>query len=214
MKTRKIWTAAEEARLTAAYPGTRTADLAAMFGCTEHKVYSKAASMGLKKSAEYLASAMACRLRRGDNVGKAYRFKPGQEAWNKGIKFDSGGRSHETRFKPGRRPHTWTPIGTERLSKEGYLERKIADTGVTRKDYVQVHRLVWEEHNGPIPEGHTIVFRDKDKTNRDPGNLECISRAELMRRNSFHNYGKDIAQLIQLKGAVQRQINKRERATK
>lgn len=214
MRTRKIWTADEEARLTAAYPGTRTADLAVEFGCTEHKVYSKAASMGLKKSAEYLASAMACRLRRGDNVGKAYRFKPGQEAWNKGIKFDSGGRSHETRFKPGRRPHTWTPIGTERLSKEGYLERKIADTGVTRKDYVPVHRLVYEEHNGPIPEGHTIVFRDKDKTNRDPGNLECISRADLMRRNSFHNYGKDIARLIQLKGAVQRQINKRERATK
>lgn len=213
MRTRKIWTPEEEARLTEAYPCTRTADLAAELGCTEHKVYSKAASMGLKKTAEYLASAMACRLRRGDNVGKAYRFKPGQEAWNKGIPFDSGGRSHETRFKPGRRPHTWTPIGTERLSKEGYLERKITDTGVTRKDYVQVHRLVWEEHNGPIPEGHTIVFRDKDKTNRDPDNLECISRADLMRRNSYHNYGKEIARIIQLKGAVQRQINKRERST-
>lgn len=56
MRTRKIWTADEEARLTAAYPGTRTADLAAEFGCTEHKVYSKAAAMGLKKTAEYLAS--------------------------------------------------------------------------------------------------------------------------------------------------------------
>lgn len=213
MRIRKIWTPEEEARLTEAYPGTRTADLATKFGCTEHKVYSKAASMGLKKTAEYLASEMACRLRRGANVGKAFRFKPGQEPWNKGIPFDSGGRSHETRFQPGRRPHTWTPIGTERYSKEGYLERKITDTGVTRKDYVQVHRLVWEAHNGPIPEGHTIVFRDKDKTNIEPDNLECISRADLMRRNSYHNYGKQIARIIQLKGAVQRQINKRERST-
>ena len=39
--------------------------------------------------------------------------------------------------------------------------------------------------------------------------VECISLAENMRRNSCHQYGKEIARLIQLRGAVSRQINKR-----
>ena len=34
-----------------------------------------------------------------------------------------------------------------------------------------------------------------------------------MRRNSAHNRGPEIARLIQLKGAITRQINKRKDAT-
>jgi hypothetical protein len=44
--------------------------------------------------------------------------------------------------------------------------------------------------------------------------LECISRRENMQRNTVHNYPAPIPQLIQLKGALQRQINKRERHEK
>lgn len=214
MKTkRKIWTDEEIEQLKMLYPDTKTATIAAELGCSIGRIYWKADDLGLKKSAEYLSGPDACRLRRGDNVGAEYRLKPGNTPWNKGQKFDSGGRSHETRFQPGMKPHTWTPIGTERISKDGYLERKISDTGITRHDYVPVHRLVWVEHNGPIPTGHAIAFKDGDKTNVDPGNLECLTRAELMSRNTYHNYGKEIAALVQLRGAVTRQINKREGKT-
>jgi hypothetical protein len=34
-----------------------------------------------------------------------------------------------------------------------------------------------------------------------------MSRAESMRRNSYHNYPKELAQLIQLRGALNRKIN-------
>jgi hypothetical protein len=45
------------------------------------------------------------------------------------------------------------------------------------------------------------------------GRLELISRAENMRRNSYHTrYPKEVAQLIQLRGALNRQINKRLKA--
>ena len=38
--------------------------------------------------------------------------------------------------------------------------------------------------------------------------LELVTRAELMRRNSYHNnYPKEVALLIQLKGALNRKIN-------
>ncbi len=58
---------------------------------------------------------------------------------------------------------------------------------------------------------HAVAFKDGNKQNIALDNLELVSRADLMKRNSYHNYGKEIAQLVQLKGAVTRQINKRER---
>ena len=42
-----------------------------------------------------------------------------------------------------------------------------------------VHRLVWEEHNGPIPEGGCIVFRDGDKMNCNIENLAMLTHGEL-----------------------------------
>ena len=40
--------------------------------------------------------------------------------------------------------------------------------------------------------------------------LDCITRVENMRRNSYHNnYPKEVAQLIQLRGALNRKIKNR-----
>jgi len=87
---------------------------------------------------------------------------------------------NRTSFKKGQKPHTWRPIGTERTTKEGYLQRKVTDTGNTVRDYVEVHRLLWEEHHGPIPEGHVVIFKDGDRTHITLDNLMLISRAELV----------------------------------
>src|SRR5690606_8509597 len=111
------------------YPDHLTRAIADGLGRTERQVYQKARNLGLKKSEAYLASPDACRLRRGDNVGKASRFEKGQTPWNKGKPFKAGGRSHETQFKPGslsgRAAENIQPIGAERVSKDGYLERKV-----------------------------------------------------------------------------------------
>jgi hypothetical protein len=50
-----------------------------------------------------------------------------------------------------------------------------------------LHRIIWEEHNGLIPEGHDIHHKDEDKLNIDPENLECISHGEHSR---LHKLGK------------------------
>ena len=39
----------------------------------------------------------------------------------------------------------------------------------------KLHRIIWEEANGPIPDGHIIHHRDGDKTNNDIANLELIA---------------------------------------
>lgn len=206
--SRHEWTEAEKTILRELYPDTKTKKLAHLLGLSIKKISSKANAIGVKKSATFFAGPDAYRLT--GETGAETRFTPGQIPWNKGKKgLNLGGK--ETQFKKGQKPHTWHPIGTERITHDGYLERKISDTGITRHDYVQVHRLAWIEHNGKIPDGQIIVFKDGNKTNITIDNLECISRSELMRRNTFHNYPKEIAELVQLRGAITRQINKRER---
>lgn len=41
-----------------------------------------------------------------------------------------------------------------------------------------IHRLVWEKHNGSIPNGYIVHHKDEDKLNWDIDNLELMSRAD------------------------------------
>lgn len=178
--SRLPWADIEIALLREFYPWVKTALIAAELGRGARCVYEKAAALGLKKSAIYLNSKHAGLLRKHDTIGLPTRFKPGHQTWNKGMKgLDIGGKA--TRFQPGRMPHNWRPIGHTREMQDGYLERKIADTGITRRDYVPVAHLVWRMHGRSVPRGHALVFRDGNARNFDINNLELIHRAELMR---------------------------------
>lgn len=182
-------------------------ELMQRFNRLDRAIYSKAKAMGLSRSAEYLASEHACRLRRDNNPGIATRFQAGQQPWNAGVKgYKPGGRAPETQFKKGHKPHTWNPIGHERITKDGYLQRKMTDTGYTPNDYRMVHHLVWEQHHGPVPKGHAIVFKDRDKANIEIENLELITRAELCRRNSIHRYPPELKQAIRTLAKLKRTI--------
>lgn len=214
---RVMWSDAQLDVLRARYPHEKTESIAVDLGMTARGVYQKAAQLGLKKTQTYMESPDACRLRRGDNVGAAYRFKPGIQVWNKGMKgLHIGGEA--TQFKKGhlggRAADVVQPIGAVRISKDGYLQRKINNDLPFQKRWRGVHILVWEEINGPLPAGHAICFKDGNKQNVAIENLELVSRADLMRRNTYHQYGKEIAQVIQLKGQITRQINRRERNAK
>jgi hypothetical protein len=211
LKPRIKYTDEQLAAIMARYPNERTDKIATDIGLTIEQVYRKAHGLGLAKSQEYLDSPEACRLRRGDNIGAQYRFKKGMVPPNKGIKGISYPGMEATQFKKGQKSHTWKPIGTERRSKEGYLQVKISDTGVSRHDYVPVHLLVWQLHHGDIPAKHRVAFKDGNKANIVIENLELVSFGEMMKRNTVHNYPKEIAQLVLLRGAVQRKINRRQR---
>lgn len=219
---RKPWTKTENSKLRREYPHRQTRLIAVDLGRTPRAVYQRALNLGLRKSAEYLASETSGRLRRG--MGSAYRFRKGNVPWNKDQHWIAGGRSAQTRYKPGnisgRAAELVQPVGTFRITKDGYLEQKFSTApGNPNKRWRSYHRLVWEAANGPMPPGHAIVFRPgrmtTDRVLITLDALELVSRGELMRRNSYHTkYPKAIGQLIQLRGAVQRQINKRERDAK
>lgn len=185
------WTADEEARVRELYDTQPASAIGRDIGRSRAAVKNRIHKLGLTK---------------GHNSGC---FEKGLTPWNKGKSFDSGGRSHNTRFKPGQLPKNYKPVGSERVSKEGYLQRKMTDTGYPPRDWVPVHHIVWREAGREIPRGYRLTFKDCDKRNFALDNLELVSIADMMRRNTYHNYGPEIAQLIQLRGAISRQINRR-----
>lgn len=73
-----------------------------------------------------------------------------------GITFrrypDSDNAAHARYFKPGGQ---WINKGVQAL-----------------------HQEVWKAAHGPIPDGYEVHHRDRDFTNNDLANLECIPRAD------------------------------------
>ncbi len=130
--------------------------------------------------------------RRGWMTGRTGCFVPGQVPPNKGKTMPYHPNSAATRFQKGGLPHNTRYLGHERLTKEGYVEISVAETnphtGYERR-YVQKHRWLWEQANGPVPEGHCLKCLDGDKANTDPSNWEAIPRALLPRLNA--RFGRD-----------------------
>lgn len=211
-KAWRRWRSGEVRALKRLYPMTPTAVIAERLGRTCSQVYGKAQVLGLRKSPEFYKVHLAGRL---DGVrGEGTRFKPGHKSWNKGTNFHAGGRSVETQFKAGQQPHNAQPIGAESWDATGYLKRKVRDDappGMSRRNWRFVHVLLWEEHNGPVPAGHVVVFVNGDRRDIRIENLELLDRRDLMKRNTLHRYPKEIAHAMQLRGALNRQINRRTR---
>jgi hypothetical protein len=113
-------------------------------------------------------------------TGRTGRFKRGISSWSRGKKLDTG--PNVTSFKRGHKPANHKPVGSERITKDGYIEIKIAEGNYKFK---LKHRVTWEQHNGPIPKGHAIRFKDNNKQNCDINNLYLISQYENLMLNKY-----------------------------
>ncbi len=135
-------------------------------------------------SAENLYSL---RQRKKWRTGRTGCFVKGSVPANKGKPMPFHPNSAATRFKKGERRgvavKVYKPIGSERLSKDGYLERKIHDGMPLQSRWRSVHLIRWEEMNGPLPKGHALKCLDSDKSNTDPSNWTLVPRAILPRLN-------------------------------
>ncbi|CAJ5911510.1 Uncharacterised protein [Burkholderia pseudomallei] len=217
--SKKAWSPEELEILKREYPCTHTPTLAKQFGRTPTSVYQKALNIGLRKSAEYMASPEAWRT--DGKRGGATRFKPGQAAWNKGIKGVVGiqDKCRATQFKAGHAPHNTLPVGSYRTNKDGHLQCKIGTAkGSNSKRWRTVAEIVWCDANGPLPPGHFVVFKPGMFTNKleeiTLDRVECISMAENARRNHPRSKSPELAKLVQLKGAITRQVNRIAREAK
>lgn len=201
---RRGWTEAEDSRLRRDYPEQDTSELAARMQRSDRSLYNRADFLGLKKSERYLADKMARLI----ESGVATRLQTGNAGpikRSKGLAPDGEQSRHGT----GSRPYNWRPIGSERVSRDGYRYRKIRDEVPSYNNYRAVHVLVWEAQHGPVPRGHAVVFKDGNPDHIALDNLELITGAELMRRNSVHRYPPELKHVMRLNKRLQRLIDQR-----
>ena len=203
-----IYTEAEKAEIIRLYPHRPTNEIALLLGIPVASVYSLADRLGIKKSPAYLKRLRSEMSRRLADSGAAHRFSKGQVPANKGKKMSTEvyAKVSATMFKKGHMPGNTLYDGAEsiRNDKNGHQYIWVR---VSLGKWVPKHVLLWQQSHGPVPKGHNIVFRDGNTLNCTPENLECISNAELMQRNSLHNLPEEVKELIYLKGRLSRAIN-------
>lgn len=208
---KKKWTQQEEETLSRLYedPKVFAKDIAIMLGRTLNQVYNKAMAMGLKAPMERLRIAGKIGMQHPGSI--ATRFHKGQIPPNKGKKVSPEiyEKMSPTMYKKGHISENKREVGAERVNVYGYIEIKVAEPNVWRLK----HRIVWEQHNGAIPPGYNVQFKNHNTQDCRIENLYLISKAEQMRNENslIAKYPKELQDVIRLKGVVNRQIHKHQK---
>jgi hypothetical protein len=202
------WTEQEDALLRARYPDEDTETLCAVLGRKRKNVYARADRLGLRKSEEFIAAQHEAAARRlSDSC-----FAKGSAPWNKGkagaYRISAGGGRGRV-FLPGNRPPNYRELGSEVWRSDGHLYRKISDAP-GNKNCRPVYLLLWEAHHGSVPSGHAVAFRDGNYRNITLANLELVTRAEMMLRNTVQRYPEELKAVIRVKARLTRVIQQRE----
>ncbi len=115
--------------------------------------------------------------------GYNVRYQRGNQSWTKGKKWDewmpeaSQMKSRATQFRKGQRPANYRPVGTIVCRpSNGYLWIKVQDKPAKWR---MLQRVMWEEHNGPVPAGYRIMFKDNDPSNCVIENLMLVDTSIL-----------------------------------
>lgn len=113
-------------------------------------------------------------LRNGNDT----KFKKGNVALNKGQKMSEAQREKlkDKWFQKGHRPATYKEIGSEYINTDGYVMIKIS-----HNKWVMKHKLVWQQHHGPIPKGYVMAFLNNDITDCRIENLRLVKRSTMTR---------------------------------
>jgi hypothetical protein len=113
------------------------------------------------------------------NLGK---FLLGMIPWNKGKKGIH--LNLKTEFKKGQF------VGEKHPSWKGGIQKPKSDcahVSVGANQRVRRPKLIWENHFGKLPKGYLIYHKDGNNKNDSIENLEAITRAELLKRNTSKN---------------------------
>ncbi len=227
---RRFWSGGDLARLAKLYPDRPTIEIAKLIDRSLAATYAMANKLGVEKSEEYIHSEESgCRIQKGSGIGATQRFLKGHIPANKGLRRPgySAGRMKETQFKKGCRTgiaaRNWRPVGTILTDTDGYQRIKVREArhGKEATGFGNVgvwplyNRYLWEQHKGPIPPKHIVIFKDGNRANCVIENLELISKADNARRNvMWAKYPRELAEAIQLAGCLKRKIGRMQNGEK
>lgn len=142
------------------------------------------------------------------NTGFNGRFEKGLIPHNKGQKGVCAKGAEKGWFKKGQIPINHKPVGSERITKDGYIMLKVAEPNKWRLKHV----VEWEKHNGKLPKNHALIFLDRNKQNTSLDNLKLVSRSELLIINR-DNLLKDNKELNETAVIIAKVTDKVQRLT-
>lgn len=154
----------------------------------------------------------ALRKRNGWKTGRTGRYEKGN------IPHPNSGPKgpNTTSFKLGHAPANIKQLYTERFTKDFYIEIKVPEknpyTGAKTR-YRLKHQWVWEQHNPPVPDGHTLRFIDGDRQNCDLSNLEVIPRglAAILNKKQHSSLPAEIKPVVRTLAELQYKQGQLER---
>ncbi|MEE6129144.1 HNH endonuclease signature motif containing protein [Chryseobacterium arthrosphaerae] len=142
-------------------------------------------------------------------------FRKGKIATNKGKKQieymspEAIEKTKASRFQKEHIPHNaktdWEEVQRKDSSGNKYWMIKIPEN----RKLVYKHVWLWENKNGKVPKGYNVVFKNKNTLDARLENLECISKAENMLRNTIHRYPEELKVKIRKLSKLKRIIKKK-----
>lgn len=141
------------------------------------------------------AKLHSLRKREGWKTGRTGQFAKGAAPWSKGKKLPFNENSAKTQFKKGQLPGNYRGPGHESIGDDGYVwivtDQRNPWTGASTWR-VHKHRWLWEQANGPVPEGMVLKCLG-ERLNTDPSNWEPVPIGLLARLNGKSNRDYDRA---------------------
>jgi hypothetical protein len=123
---------------------------------------------------------------------KLHRFSKGHVPFNKGIKGYCAPGCEKSWFQKGHKSSNWRPVGSERITADGYVEIKVASKPKPgQKRWRLKHVVVFEKKHGQVPKGHCVIFLDGNRQNTSLKNLYMISRQVHAGMCHEHLYTED-----------------------
>lgn len=140
------------------------------------------------------------------NTGFDGRFEKGLIPHNKGQKGVCAKGAEKGWFKKGQTPINHKPVGSERITKDGYIMLKVAEPNKWRLKHV----VEWEKHNGKLPKNHALIFLDRNKQNTSIDNLKLVSRSELLiiNRDNLLKDNKELNETVVIIAKVTDKVQK------
>lgn len=215
---KKKWTPEQDELIRQLYPGTLAEKLGQMLGRTTKAVRQRANDLG---------------VRRVRGAGRPpTNWKPiGTERWETHKKVmlrkvtDTGNPKKDWRrvdvleweavhgpLPPGvalRLNRATSPLGAERLDRDGLPIRKIANTG-KRQDWKRIDVIEWEAVNGPVPPGYMLMLKNFSLP-RTLDNLALFTREEHLARVAVHTMPEELRPLMNLKAQITKAIKRLEK---
>lgn len=143
------------------------------------------------------------------------RFPPGSIPMNKGLKQteymteEQINKTSRTRFKKGDLPVNTLYDGKITKRKDTLKTGEVIYykwIRISIANWKMLHVFNWEKENGSVPEGYILVFKDGDRMNCEPSNLDLITLGENMLRNSIQNYPGEVRNLMVATGKLKSKL--------